>query len=74
MLKIRQCPQCLFYGRTEQWYEIVASFKFGVNLPSGIFYLIAQCDETIVNGDKYDKKNEYNNANNFSFNQLKPRA
>ena len=39
---------CPFYGRTEHGYEIVAPFEFGVNLPSAIFYLITQRDETIV--------------------------
>ena len=65
---------CPFYGRTEHGYEIVAPFEFGVNLPSAIFYLITERDETIVNSDKYDKNNEDNNANNYPYNQLKPRA
>jgi len=30
-------PYCPFYGRTDHGYEIVSSFEFGVNLPSGNF-------------------------------------
>ena len=43
-------------------------------MPFGIFYLITQRNETIVNGDKYDKKDEDNNDDNYPYNQLKPRA
>jgi hypothetical protein len=66
--------QCLFYGRNEHGHEIIASFELGVNMPFGIFYLITQRNETIVNGDKYDKKDEDNNDDNYPYNQLKPRA
>jgi len=65
---------CPFYPRTELRHEIVASFECGINLCLVIFCLITQCDEAIVNSDKYDKKDEDNNANNYSYNQLKPRA